>query len=147
MTGKLSMYDPDITLAPPLSEAVAAKRKLTKTLGLGALLSVSIGLVVSQGVMVLMLQGVGIAGVGVLIPLFLGFLLALTYIFSFAELSLMIPRAGSLSSYTEVALGHFPAIVSTFSGYVVSLIAVLWIKLVMHKPLFAPVPLDEVLAR
>ncbi|SVJ60674.1 putative amino acid/amine transport protein [Klebsiella pneumoniae] len=31
----------------------------------------------------------------------------------------MIPRAGSLSSYTEVAIGHFPAILATFSGYVV----------------------------
>lgn len=113
------MYDPDISLARPQYQGVAAKGKLIKTLGLGALLSVSIGLVVSQGVMVLMLQGVGIAGIGFLIPLFLAFLLALTYIFSFAELSLMIPRAGSLSSYTEVALGHFPAIVSTFSGYVV----------------------------
>ena len=29
----------------------------------------------------------------------------------------------------------------------VSLIAVVWIKLVMRKPLFTPVPLDEVLAR
>ncbi|WP_270828630.1 amino acid permease, partial [Aeromonas sp. Y318-1] len=29
------------------------------------------------------------------------------------------PRAGSLSSYTEVAIGHFPAILATFSGYVV----------------------------
>ncbi|MBB1520370.1 APC family permease [Aquipseudomonas guryensis] len=113
------MYDPDITLTPPRAVGVEAKGKFSKSLGLGALLSVSIGLVVSQGVMVLMLQGAGIAGPGFLIPLFIAFLLALSYIFSFAELSLMIPRAGSLSSYTEVALGHFPAIVSTFSGYVV----------------------------
>lgn len=41
------------------------------------------------------------------------------YAASFSELSLMIPRAGSLSTYTEVALGHFPAILSVFSGYVV----------------------------
>ncbi|WP_332821683.1 APC family permease, partial [Pseudomonas sp.] len=67
----------------------------------------------------LMLQGAGIAGLGFLIPLALAFVLALTYVLSFAELALMIPRAGSLSSYTEVALGHFPAILATFSGYVV----------------------------
>lgn len=90
-----------------------------KKLGLGTLLSVAIGLVVSQGVMVLMLQGVGIAGVGFIIPLGLAYLLAITYAFSFSELSLMIPRAGSLSSYTEVAIGQFPAILATFSGYVV----------------------------
>ncbi|WP_068830837.1 APC family permease [Pseudomonas sp. BMS12] len=113
------MIDPDITLGSLPAGQGAATGKLSKTLGLGALLSVSIGLVVSQGVMVLMLQGAGIAGPAFLLPLGLAFLLALTYAFSFSELSLMIPRAGSLSSYTEVALGHFAAIVSTFSGYVV----------------------------
>lgn len=90
-----------------------------RVLGLGALLSVAIGLVVSQGVMVLMLQGVGFSGLGFIVPLGLAYLLALSYAFSFSELSLMIPRAGGLSSYTEVALGHFPAILATFSGYVV----------------------------
>ncbi|MFI8609677.1 APC family permease [Pseudomonas sp. NPDC077649] len=112
------MIDPDISLASTL----ATERPVAKSrarLGLGALLAVAIGLVVSQGVMVLMLQGAGIAGLGFLIPLTLAFLLALTYVMSFSELALMIPRAGSLSSYTEVALGHFPAILATFSGYVV----------------------------
>ncbi|MDH4568667.1 APC family permease [Pseudomonas sp. BN414] len=90
-----------------------------RVLGLGALLSVAIGLVVSQGVMVLMLQGAGFSGLGFIVPLGLAYLLALSYAFSFSELSLMIPRAGGLSSYTEVALGHFPAILATFSGYVV----------------------------
>ncbi len=87
-------------LAPPASR---------KKLGLTALLAVAIGLVVSQGVMVLMLQGVGIAGAGFIIPLALAWLLALSYACSFSELALMIPRAGSLSSYTEVAIGQFPA--------------------------------------
>lgn len=113
------MYDPDFSLIHTHAPAGASAGRPARTLGLGALLSVAIGLVVSQGVMVLMLQGAGIAGPAFLVPLFLAFLLALTYIVSFSELALMIPRAGSLSSYTEVALGHFPAIVSTFSGYVV----------------------------
>ncbi|MNJ31675.1 Aromatic amino acid transport protein AroP [compost metagenome] len=52
-------------------------------------------------------------------PLALAWLLALSYACSFSELALMIPRAGSLSSYTEVAIGQFPAILATFSGYVV----------------------------
>lgn len=30
----------------------------------------------------------------------------------------MFPRAGTLSTYTEVALGHFPAIVAAFCGYI-----------------------------
>jgi len=90
-----------------------------KILGLGSLLAVAIGLVVSQGVMVLMLQGAGIAGLGFIIPLALAYLLAITYVMSFSELSLMIPKAGSLSTYTEAAIGHFPAIIAVFSGYVV----------------------------
>jgi len=113
------MHDPDISLNPTLELAGQPARKRRLGLGLTALLAVAIGLVVSQGVMVLMLQGAGIAGLGFLIPLALAFVLALTYVLSFAELALMIPRAGSLSSYTEVALGHFPAILATFSGYVV----------------------------
>lgn len=92
---------------------------LRRVLGLGPLLAVAIGLVVSQGVMVLMLQGAGSAGLGFIVPLGLAYLLALSYAFSFSELALMIPRAGGLSSYTEVAIGHFPAILATFSGYVV----------------------------
>jgi len=90
-----------------------------RVLGLGPLLAVAVGLVVSQGVMMLMLQGVGTAGLGFLIPLSMAFILALTYALSFSELALMIPRAGSLSSYTEVALGQFPAILSVFSGYII----------------------------
>jgi len=89
-----------------------------RILGLGSLLAVAVGLVVSQGVMMLMLQGAGTAGPGFLIPLTLAFVLALSYALSFSELALMIPRAGSLSSYTEVALGQFPAILSVFSGYI-----------------------------
>lgn len=112
------MNDPQLYAAPPLA-AAPATAKPRPSLGLGSLLAVAIGLVVSQGVMVLMLQGAGIAGLGFLIPLALAFVLALTYVMSFSELALMIPRAGSLSSYTEVALGQFPAILATFSGYVV----------------------------
>jgi len=66
-----------------------------------------------------MLQGAGIAGLGFIIPLIIAYILALTYIYSFSELSLMIPRAGGLANYTEVAIGHFPAILAVFSGYVV----------------------------
>ncbi|BDH47091.1 amino acid APC family transporter [Salmonella enterica subsp. enterica serovar Choleraesuis] len=90
-----------------------------KKLGLLSLLAVAVGLVVSQGVMVMMLHGAGMAGLSFVWPLALAWVLALTYACSFSELALMIPKAGSLSSYTEVALGQFTAIVATFSGYIV----------------------------
>jgi len=80
---------------------------LRRVLGLGSLLAVAVGVVVSQGVMVLMLQGAGIAGFGFIIPLAIAYVLAITYAWSFSELALMIPKAGSLSSYTEVAIGQF----------------------------------------
>lgn len=112
------MSDSHTGTAPPFAASRPVPQPLAR-LGLGALLAVAVGLVVSQGVMVLMLQGAGLAGPAFLIPLSLAFVLALTYVVSFSELALMIPRAGSLSSYTEVALGQFPAILATFSGYVV----------------------------
>lgn len=93
--------------------------KPTARLGFLSLISVAVGLVVSQGVMVMMLHAVGISGISLIVPLTLAWLLALSYACSFSELSLMIPRSGSLCSYTEVALGHFPAILATFSGYIV----------------------------
>jgi amino acid transporter len=88
-------------------------------LGFRSLLAVAVGLVVSQSVMVMLLQGVGIGGLGFFIPLTIAFVLALSYAFSFSELTMMMPRAGSLSTYTEVAIGHFPAMVATYAGYVV----------------------------
>ncbi len=97
----------------------ATDKKARGVLGLKSLMAVAVGLVVSQGVMVLMLQGVGIAGAAFIVPLAIAWVLALCYAASFSELALLVPRAGSLSAYTEVALGHFPAILSVFSGYVV----------------------------
>lgn len=91
---------------------------LNRVLGLKSLIAVGIGLVVSQGIMAQMLTGVGIAGIGFFIPLTIAFLLALTYVTSFSELSLMFPKAGGFSTYTEFALGHFPALLGTYSGYV-----------------------------
>jgi len=84
-----------------------------------SLLAVAIGLVVSQSVMVMILQGVGIGGLGFFMPLTIAFFLAISYAFSFSELTLMLPRAGSLSVYTDVAIGPLPAMVATYAGYVV----------------------------
>lgn len=102
-----------------VSASKLASVKPVAKLGFLSLISVAVGLVVSQGVMVMMLHAVGIAGISLILPLTLAWLLALSYACSFSELSLMIPRSGSLCSYTEVALGHFPAIIATFSGYIV----------------------------
>ncbi|WP_198649947.1 APC family permease [Zobellella maritima] len=86
-------------------------------LGLMSLFAVAVGVVVVQGTMVSVLQGAGIGGYGFMVAIILAALLALCYVFSFSELSLMLPGAGSVSVYTEAALGHFPAIVATLAGY------------------------------
>ena len=91
--------------------------ELKRVLGLPALFAVAVGVVVAQGVVVSILQGVGIGGASFFAALLIAFALTLCYVFTFSELALMLPRAGSISSYTEVAIGHFPAIVATIAGY------------------------------
>ena len=90
-----------------------------KKLSLFDLVAIAVGLVLSQGVMVIILQGFGISGMSFFIPLLIGFILAMTYAASFAELALLIPKNGSISNYSLVATGHLPAMLSVFCGYVV----------------------------
>lgn len=91
----------------------------TKILGLGALFSASIGVIVSQVTIVAMLQGFGLGGVGFLMAMGLAFLLAMANAMAYTELALMMPEVTSLSSYSEAAIGNFPAILVVFAGYVV----------------------------
>jgi amino acid transporter len=87
-------------------------------LGFGALFAASIGVIVAQLGMVAIMQGIGIAGWGFLVAMGLAFSLALTNAMAYAEMALMMPSAGSLSSYAEAAIGNFPAILLVFAGYV-----------------------------
>lgn len=100
-------------------------------LGLWSLIAVGVGLVVSQGVMVIMLQGAGFGGYGFLMTTVLAYGLALTYVFSFSELTLMFKSPGTLATFTEVAIGNFPAIVAVFSGYLVVAMFALSAELVL----------------
>lgn len=97
----------------------AHRDQFKAVLGFSTMLAVAVGVVVGQGAIVSVLQGVGFGGTNFIVVLAIGFVIAMCNAASFAELSLMFPRAGGLSTYTEVAIGHFPAIVATFSGYVV----------------------------
>lgn len=90
---------------------------LKRTLRLPSLFAVAVGSVVAQVVFVSILQGVGIGGASFFIAIFIAFILTLSYVFTYSELALLLPKAGSISSYTEVAIGHFPAIVATIAGY------------------------------
>ena len=105
--------------------------RLHGALGFKSLLAVGVGLVVSQGVMVIMLQGAGFGGMGFFVTMGLAYLMALFYVFSFAELALMFKSPGTLSTYTEVAIGNFPAIIAVFSGYLVVAMFALSAELVL----------------
>ncbi|HOZ79328.1 MAG TPA: hypothetical protein PLY34_15145 [Ferruginibacter sp.] len=48
----------------------------------------------------------------------MAFIIAICYISTYSELALMMPKAGSISTYTTVAIGHFPAIIAALSAYV-----------------------------
>jgi amino acid transporter len=94
-----------------------------KTLGAATLAAVIVGIAISQVALVGVLQGVGASGQQapwlIAIAFACAYLLAISYALTFSELSLMMPSSGGLSTYTEVAIGNFPALLATFSGYVV----------------------------
>ncbi len=87
-------------------------------LGFPSLLASAVGLVVASSTLVMLGQGMGIAGYGFIMATIIALVLMIFQAFTFSELALMMPRAGSVSSYTEIAMGHFPAIMSVLSGYV-----------------------------
>jgi amino acid transporter len=88
-------------------------------LGFPTLLSASVGLVVASTTLVSLCQGMGLAGYGFILSMLIAWILMTFQAFTFSELAITMPRAGSISSYTEVALGHFLAIVSTIAGYII----------------------------
>lgn len=97
------------------SAALAASKKM----GFPTMMAICVGLVVAQGVMISALQGIGIGGIAFVFAMIIALILAQFNAMSFAELSLMFPQEGTLATYTQKAIGHFPAIVSVFAGYVV----------------------------
>lgn len=100
-----------------MSNTKNSNNTLKKSLGLTSLIAICVGVVVGQGPLITILQGVGINATGFLIAMLIAFVLSLSYVFTFSELTLMMPKAGGISTYTEVALGHLPAIIVTIAGY------------------------------
>ncbi len=100
------------------ADGFAAKTEKSK-MGLPTMMGICIGLVIVQGAMISATQGIGIGGMSFVAAMIAAFILAQFNAMSFAELSLMFPQEGTLATYTQKAIGHFPAIVSVFAGYVV----------------------------
>jgi amino acid transporter len=100
-------------------------------LGLWQLFAAAIGVIVSQIGMISLTQGIGIGGWGFLAAMIVAFLIAMANAMAFAEMALMMPSAGSLSRYAEVAIGDFPAILLVFAGYVTPAIVGLPAELIL----------------
>lgn len=91
---------------------------LKRVLGFPSLFAVAIGSVAAQSSFVSLLNGTGAGGGAFFIALLIAFILTLCYSFSFLELSLMMPKAGGLGTFTAVAGGHFVSIGVILGGYV-----------------------------
>lgn len=91
----------------------------SKKMGFPTMMAVCIGMVIVQGAMISAMQGIGIGGTAFIFAMLAALIIAQFNAMSFAELSLMFPQQGTLATYTQKAIGHFPAIVAVFSGYVV----------------------------
>ncbi|ANQ18594.1 APC family permease [Vibrio natriegens] len=111
-----------------IAEGSATKNQKLK-IGLGTMMAICIGLVIVQGAMISATQGIGLGGMAFVAAMFAAFILAQFNAMSFAELSLMFPQEGSLATYTQKAIGHFPAIVAVFAGYVVVSVLALPVEL------------------
>src|ERR1700712_150794 len=100
-----------------MDENRAVTGGLEKVLGLTSLFVITIGLVVSQTSVVSILQGAGLGGGTFFVAILIAFIITLCYISTYSELALMMPKAGSISTYTAVSIGHFPAIIAAVSAY------------------------------
>ena len=87
-------------------------------LGFSALFAAAVGVIVAQISMASSAQGIGIGGWGFVAALVIAFALSMANALAYAEMSLMMPSQGSLSSFAEAAIGNFPAIMLVFAGYV-----------------------------
>ncbi len=110
----------------PAAQSLQAMKKgsviyMEKKLGLGSAVSVCVGLIVATTCLLLLGQGVGLAGKGFIIPLFIVFVLSSLLALTFSELHGMMPDVeGGLGQYTLVGLGPVASIVSNLSAYVIT---------------------------
>ncbi|MCI9198804.1 MAG: amino acid permease [Lachnospiraceae bacterium] len=91
-----------------------------KKLGLGSVVSISVGLVVATSCLVSLGQGAGSLGVAFIGAMIIAMLLNMTTVLSLSELNALMPdTTGGLAQYTLAALGPFPTLVSMVGGYLV----------------------------
>ena len=91
-----------------------------KKLGLGNVVSISVGLVVATSCLVSLGTGAGTLGVTFILAMAIAMLLNMTTIASLSELNALMPNTtGGLAQYTLAALGPFPTLISMVGGYLI----------------------------
>lgn len=117
-----------------------------KKLGLGSAISICVGLIVATSCLLLLGQGIGLAGKGFIIAMFIVVIMNILLAFSFSELHGMMPGVeGGLGQYTLVGLGPVPSIVSNLSAYVITNILagsveIAMCGMVLHETFFKQAP-------
>ncbi|MET0338202.1 MAG: amino acid permease, partial [Caulobacter sp.] len=111
--------------------AVDAQHRLTPTLSWPHLVALGVGAIVGTGILTLIGVGAGLAGPAVLISFALAGLVCACAALAYAELSTMMPAAGSAYTYSYAVLGELIAWIVGWSlileySLVVSTVAVGW---------------------
>ena len=91
-----------------------------KKLGLGNVVSISVGLVVATSCLVSLGNGAGTLGVTFILAMAIAMLLNMTTVASLSELNALMPNTtGGIAQYTLAALGPFPTLISMVGGYII----------------------------
>lgn len=93
---------------------------MEKKLGLPSAIAVGVGLIVASSCLLSLGQGIGLAGRGFIISMFLVLVLNICLALSFNELYNIMPNVdGGLGQYTKAGLGSVPSMIANISAYVV----------------------------
>ena len=103
------MNVPDSHPGQPAAEGSfeTADRNLRKTMGFSHLLFLSLAAIIGSGWLFASLKGAALAGPAVILAWVIGAILVIFVALTYAELSAMLPRSGSLSRYPNLTHGPF----------------------------------------
>ncbi len=103
-----------------------------KKLGLGSAVSVCVGLIVATSCLLTLGRGMGLAGTGFVVSLFIVLILNIMLSITFGELYSIMPNVeGGLGQYTLAGLGPVASIISNLSAYVITSILAASVEMAM----------------